>query len=536
VSHAPRLHEQVRTDAAALDRRTSSLHVGPAIGSLHRMCAACSSRLDEEAAACPSCSRKALARQTAGPPGPSHVPSIVGEVLRAPGEPLAAAARAHFESRFGHDFGRVRIHRDARAAASAEAVAAQAYAVGTDLVFGAGRFDSATPSGRRLLAHELAHVVQDGDGAHGVPDRIVAADDPSERAAAALADQALRREAAAWPTGALRAADAGPGAPRSPWVRRHALHRQPQPKRKPVQSDYETLVAQKKWCRDSAESGKLHPGLQCYREVPSTGGYPGGQQVCFKLDTGQYAEESPDYISAVSGQKPDGTCDIPMGIKDPPLPTSRRGRRALGHLIADIATEDTDLVGLGAGAAFGITMGIGLPGDGAFADLAVPAILGAMGGYLGTKGLPLLSRLTRRHGFLPTISLGGSLFGASVGIGFEKRDRPLPKIPINSYLTLGVDSSLTHESGAGAGSAFLARVGVRVDPGKQGGLFALGSVGAGIASDRNVSGAFSTQLGAGYRATDFLDVQIVRETVDERAATYWLTLKLVAPQRALKPH
>lgn len=283
-------------------------------------------------------------------------------------------------------------------------------------------------------------------------------------------------------------------------------------------------------------AGRLHPCLQCYREVPATGGYPAGQQICFKLDTGEYAEESPDYISAVSGQKPDGTCDIPMGIKDPPLPTSRRGRRALGHLIADIATEDTDLVGLGAGATSGSRWASDCPGTARSRIWLCQQSSARWAATSARRACRCSAGSRAGHGFLPTISLGGSLFGASVGIGFEKRDRPLPKIPINSYLTLGVDSSLTHESGAGAGSAFLARVGVSVDPGKQGGPFALGSGGAGIASDRNVSGAFSTQLGAGYRATDFLDVQIVRETIDERAATYWLTLKLVAPQRALKPH
>jgi hypothetical protein len=64
------------------------------------------------------------------------------------------------EPRFGADFGHVRVHTDDRAAASARAVAARAYTVGSHLVFGDGTYSPGTTSGRRLLAHELAHVVQ----------------------------------------------------------------------------------------------------------------------------------------------------------------------------------------------------------------------------------------------------------------------------------------------------------------------------------------------------------------------------------------
>ena len=97
-------------------------------------------------------------------------------------------------------------------------------------------------------------------------------------------------------------------------------------------------------------------------------------------------------------------------------------------------------------------------------------------------------------------------------------------------------SSLADEPG-GSGT-FLAKVGVRIDPGKQGGVFALGSVGAGAVVGKDTYGAASTEVGVGYRATDFLDVQVVRETVTggERDATYWLTLKLVAPQSVLRGH
>jgi hypothetical protein len=141
----------------------------------------------------------------------NHVPPIVHEVLRSPGQPLGASTRAFFEPRFGlktslaqvsraqpslkqlslsvgraddryereadtvakevtsisepgpgtkYDFSDIRIHSDARAAESARAVNAQAYTVGRDIVFGANRYAPQTYAGRRLLAHELTHVAQ----------------------------------------------------------------------------------------------------------------------------------------------------------------------------------------------------------------------------------------------------------------------------------------------------------------------------------------------------------------------------------------
>ncbi|HEU4887874.1 MAG TPA: DUF4157 domain-containing protein, partial [Thermoanaerobaculia bacterium] len=79
--------------------------------------------------------------------------------------PLDPAERAFFEPRFGHDFSSVRVHSDARAASSAQALNAAAYTVGTDVVFGAGQFAPQTAQGFTLLAHELAHVVQQSGSA-----------------------------------------------------------------------------------------------------------------------------------------------------------------------------------------------------------------------------------------------------------------------------------------------------------------------------------------------------------------------------------
>ncbi|HKP73337.1 MAG TPA: DUF4157 domain-containing protein, partial [Pyrinomonadaceae bacterium] len=93
--------------------------------------------------------------------------SVVQPAIES-GQPLDAPTRAFMESGFGHDFSSVRVHADARAAESAHALDAHAYTVGRDVVFGAGKYAPATPEGRRLLAHELAHVVQQGGGGSGM--------------------------------------------------------------------------------------------------------------------------------------------------------------------------------------------------------------------------------------------------------------------------------------------------------------------------------------------------------------------------------
>ena len=73
---------------------------------------------------------------------------------------LPESTRSFFENRFGHDFSRVRIHTDAKAAESAQSINARAYTVGNDLVFNRGQYAPDTSAGRMLLGHELTHVVQ----------------------------------------------------------------------------------------------------------------------------------------------------------------------------------------------------------------------------------------------------------------------------------------------------------------------------------------------------------------------------------------
>lgn len=97
--------------------------------------------------------------------GIGAAPQIVHEVLSSPGQPLDAATRAFFELRFGHDFASVRVHADDRAAASARAVGATAYTAGSHMVFTGASFAPQSVEGKQLLAHELAHVVQQGSAA-----------------------------------------------------------------------------------------------------------------------------------------------------------------------------------------------------------------------------------------------------------------------------------------------------------------------------------------------------------------------------------
>ncbi len=95
---------------------------------------------------------------------PETVPASVDRTIASPGRPLDPALRQDMEARFGHDFSQVRVHSDAAAEQSVRGVNANAYTVGHNIVFGAGRFAPGTHEGRRLIAHELTHVVQQQKG------------------------------------------------------------------------------------------------------------------------------------------------------------------------------------------------------------------------------------------------------------------------------------------------------------------------------------------------------------------------------------
>jgi hypothetical protein len=94
-------------------------------------------------------------------------PASVDHALASPGRSLEPALRQDMEQRFGYDFSQVRVHSGATAEQSARDVNANAYTVGHNIVFGASQFAPETHEGRRLIAHELTHVVQQS-GADGI--------------------------------------------------------------------------------------------------------------------------------------------------------------------------------------------------------------------------------------------------------------------------------------------------------------------------------------------------------------------------------
>jgi hypothetical protein len=132
-------------------------------GAVQRKCAACESAARAGKPKCAACEAEdgRIQRKPAG----ATAPPATSAAVPAPGTgaPLAADVRAFFEPRFDRDFGAVRIHTGAHAAASAHSLNALAYTRGRDIVFGESQYAPGTSAGRRLLAHELAHVVQQSD-------------------------------------------------------------------------------------------------------------------------------------------------------------------------------------------------------------------------------------------------------------------------------------------------------------------------------------------------------------------------------------
>jgi hypothetical protein len=124
----------------------------------------CSCGADGASGECEECRRQkeegTLQRKSTGAGGPAYAPPIVHEVLRSSGQPLERDTRDFFEPKLGCDLSTIRLHTDARAAISAQAVEAEAYTVGSEIAFRAGRFAPHTLQGRRLLVHELIHTLQ----------------------------------------------------------------------------------------------------------------------------------------------------------------------------------------------------------------------------------------------------------------------------------------------------------------------------------------------------------------------------------------
>ncbi|HEX2093051.1 MAG TPA: DUF4157 domain-containing protein, partial [Longimicrobiaceae bacterium] len=153
-----------------------------------------------------------LQRQAAGPAPAAGAPAST--LPDDAGRPLDPATRTLMEERFGRDLRDVRIHTGPEADAAARGLNARAFTVGRDIVFGAGEYDPGSPGGRRLLAHELTHTVQQSGAAppaSGGTLPVSRPDDALEREAERVAEQVL---GGAW---------AAPVTPARPGVQRQIL-------------------------------------------------------------------------------------------------------------------------------------------------------------------------------------------------------------------------------------------------------------------------------------------------------------------------
>jgi Zn-dependent peptidase ImmA (M78 family) len=123
-------------------------------------------------------------------------PPIVHEVLNSPGQLLDPETRNFMEPRFGYDFSHVRIHTNAKAAESARKVNALAYTVGHNIVFSIGQYKPEANTGKRLIAHELTHVMQQGDQPTTSSRNLIigSTDSLFERQAEHIANRAISRK------------------------------------------------------------------------------------------------------------------------------------------------------------------------------------------------------------------------------------------------------------------------------------------------------------------------------------------------------
>jgi hypothetical protein len=122
------------------------------------------------------------------PQNPQNPITLVTKIFNSPGQPLDPPTRSIMETSLGHDFSRVRIHRDDLAASSADKLGALAYTTGSDIVFGKNRYNPQQKGGAALLAHELTHVVQQSS-ARPMPPTLSAPGNALEQEADRIASQ-----------------------------------------------------------------------------------------------------------------------------------------------------------------------------------------------------------------------------------------------------------------------------------------------------------------------------------------------------------
>lgn len=160
--------------------RMLPVHAQKTVNILQRKCACDNHTM--AGGECTMCANKKqkLQRHGTNESGISEVPPIVHDVLHSPGQSLDHETRAFMEPRFGHNFSHVRIHTDAQAAKSAHSINALAYTVGHNVVFGAGQYAAGTSVGRKLLAHELSHVIQQRNQTRSAPQTKLAISSPTD--------------------------------------------------------------------------------------------------------------------------------------------------------------------------------------------------------------------------------------------------------------------------------------------------------------------------------------------------------------------
>src|SRR5215813_976076 len=146
-------------------RRKISPAVAPVVSRVSKgsSTCACELKVQRKCTSCEEEERKNLRRKESGGSNTvyeTNLESRLDGIKTSGGHPLPDNVRSFFEPRFGADFGHVRIHTDAHAGETAAAVSARAFTLGHNIVFGAGQYAPQTPSGEKLLAHELTHVLQ----------------------------------------------------------------------------------------------------------------------------------------------------------------------------------------------------------------------------------------------------------------------------------------------------------------------------------------------------------------------------------------
>lgn len=283
---------------------------------LQRKCA-CSGRSEECECAARGGSRRKLHRNAAARNATKTAPAIVHDVVRLPGRPLDGDARARLESSFGRDFSGVRVHTDSKAAASASVVNARAYTAGSHVVFARGQYAPSSDAGRRLLAHELTHVVQQrqavGSGALALDDPRSAAEAEAERMeknVGASVGQSRQRSVQRQPGPDDGPAGAGPPLPEMPLPPRCSI----------IWKDGEWS-----WKCESVPVIGSTPEIPLDpRDIPDRlkdlipkGDEPGGKKT-FPLPPTSGSELPPDWLENLCKRDPKSVLCIPLGEKQKP--------------------------------------------------------------------------------------------------------------------------------------------------------------------------------------------------------------------------